>query len=103
MYTEYRFNGTHAEGIESVLCINDPIPLQEGRLYKAISPVGLAVYQSEEATLLTFWDLSITRVIAGKIHSQSLILTDVWEKIHILHTLNKTVGLLYRFRSEKCS
>ena len=36
--------------------------------------VGLTVHQSEEAALLTFWDLSTTRVIAGKVHSQPPIL-----------------------------
>ena len=51
-----------------------PLPLQEGKLVVPISPVGLAVHQSKEAALLTFWDLSNTRVIAGKMHNQSPIL-----------------------------
>ena len=46
LYTEYRFNGTHAEDVKSVLCIQGPSPLQEGRL-PASHPVGLAVHQSE--------------------------------------------------------
>ena len=87
-----------------------PWPLREGRLTVALSPVGLAVHQSEEAALLTFWDLSTTRVIAGRTHSQFLktkgvlsnpvILTDQWEQSYILHTLTKTPCLLYKFRSE---
>ena len=52
-------------------------------------------------TLLTFLDLSTTRVIAGKMHSQSpilktkgvlsnlVILTYLWEQSFILHTLTK--------------
>ena len=39
LYTEYRFNGTHVEGVKSVLCIQSPPP-------------------GEKAALLTFWDLS---------------------------------------------
>ena len=65
-------NGTYVEGVKSVLCIQGP--LHERRLVVAISPVGLVAHQSKEATLLTFCDLSTTRVIAGKIDSQSLIL-----------------------------
>ena len=48
LYTECRFNGTHIKGIESVLCIQDPLPLREGRL-PASCPVSLAVHQSKEA------------------------------------------------------
>ena len=75
---------------------------QGGRhLYCAFCLVGLAVHQSEEAALLTFLDLSTTRVIAGKIHSQSpilktkgalsnpVILSYLWEQSCILHTLTK--------------
>ena len=50
-------NGTHIEGVENVLCIKGPLTLKEGRLIVAVSPVGLVVHQSEEAALLTFWDL----------------------------------------------
>ena len=50
-------------------------PLQGGRLlYCAFCLVDLAVHQPEEAALLTFLDLSTTRVIAGKTHSKSPIL-----------------------------
>ena len=59
----------------TVLYIEGLSPLQEGRLlYCAFCLMGLAVHQSEEAALLTFWDLLITRVIAGKTHSQPAIL-----------------------------
>ena len=68
---------------------------------------GLAVHQSEEAALLTFLDLSTTRVIAGKTHSQSPILTltngvlsnpvilrYLWEQSCILHTLTNCLPVL---------
>ena len=48
LHSEYRFNGTHVEGVKSVLCTQGPSPLQEGRLPTS-HPVGLAVHQSEEA------------------------------------------------------
>ena len=51
--------------VYSVLCIQGLLPFQEGRLIVAISPVGLVVHQSEGAALLTFLDLSTTRMIAG--------------------------------------
>ena len=60
--------------VYSILCIQGLLPLQEGRLIVAISPVGLVVHQSEGTALLTFWDLSTTRVIAGWTHHQSPIL-----------------------------
>ena len=85
--------------MKTVLC-------QEGRLFftafeKAFHLGGLAVHQSEEAALLTFLNLSTTRVIAGKTHSQSpifktkgvlsnlIILTYLREQSYILHTLTK--------------
>ena len=47
----------------TVLYIEGLSPLQEGRLlYCAFCLMGLAVHRSEEAALLTFWDLLITRV-----------------------------------------
>ena len=54
-------------------------PYQEGRLLYCVSLLswgfsGSPVSQSEEAALLTFLDLTTTRVIAGKMHSQSPIL-----------------------------
>ena len=55
----------------NVLCIQGLSPLQEGRLIVAISPVGLAIQQSEEAACQT------TRVIVGKMYSQSLILKNL--------------------------
>ena len=57
-------------------CIQGLSYLQEGRLLycTAFCLVGLAVHQSEETAFLTFWDLSTTRIIAGKMHSQSPIL-----------------------------
>ena len=49
---------------------------REGYLFvwKTFRLGGLAVHQSKEAALLSFLDLSTTRVIAGKMHSQSPIL-----------------------------
>ena len=54
-------------------------PCQEGRLLYCVSLPSWEfscspVSQSEEAALLTFFDLTTTRVIAGKTHSQSPIL-----------------------------
>ena len=54
-------------------------PCQEGRLLYCVSLPSWGfscspVSQSEEAALLTFLDLTTTRVIAGKMHSQSSIL-----------------------------
>ena len=54
-------------------------PCQEGRLLYCVSLPSWGfscspVSQSEEAALLTFLDLTTTRVIAGKTHSQSPIL-----------------------------
>ena len=54
-------------------------PYQEGRLLYCVSLPSWGfscspVSQSEEAALLTFLDLTTTRVIAGKTHSQSPIL-----------------------------
>ena len=77
---------------------------REGYL-KSLQSCGFSgsppVSQSEEAALLTFLDLSTTRVIADKMHSQSpifktkgalsnlVILTYLWEQSCILHTLTK--------------
>ena len=51
-------------------------PLPGGKTIWAFCLGGLAVStgQSEEAAFLIFLDLSTTRVIAGKMHSQSPIL-----------------------------
>ena len=52
-------------------------PCQERRLFVSLSSWGFScspVSHSEEAALLTFLDLTTTRVIAGKTHSQSPIL-----------------------------
>ena len=82
-------------------------PLPGGKAISAFRLGGLAVHHwSEEAALLTFLDLSTTRVIAGKMHSQSPILTltkgalsnlviftYLWEQSCILHTLTKTACL----------
>ena len=86
----------------ALLSINWPLVPPRGRLlYCAFRLVGLAVHQSEEATLLTFLDLSTTRVIEGKMHSQSPILKTkgvlsnpvtfryLREQSCILHTLTK--------------
>ena len=93
-----------------VLCIQWPLTLSGGKAicystaFEKPSVLGVKHFttsQSEEATLLTFLDLSTTRVIAGKRHSQSpilktkgalsnlVILTYLWEQSCILHTLTK--------------
>ena len=64
-------------GVKTLLCIKWPFKaFQGGRLFEKPSVlwVWLFTSQSEEAALLSFWDLSTTRVIAGKTHSQSPIL-----------------------------
>ena len=90
-------------------------PCQEGRLFEPSVLGVLAVHHwSEKAALLTFLDLSTTRMIAGKTHSQSpilkltkgalsnpVILTYLWEQSCILHTLTKT-AYLCKFWSKKC-
>ena len=82
-------------------------PLPGGKAISAFHLWGLAVHHwSEEAALLTFLGLSTIRVIAGKTHSQSpiltltkgalsnpVILTYLWEQSCILHTLTKTACL----------
>ena len=62
--------------------------------------------------MLTFLDLSTTRVIAGKMHSQSpiltltkgalsnpVILTYLWEQSYILHTLTEPATNEFRIYS----
>ena len=55
----------------TLLCIQRPVAPPGMKACTAFCLVGLAVHQSKEAVLLTFWDLSTTRLIAGKMHSQS--------------------------------
>ena len=87
---------TQIERVESGVCGSYTTP------YADVFTTG----QSEEAALLSFLDLSTTRVIAGKTHSQSpvltltkgalsnpVILTYLWEQSCILHTLTKTACL----------
>ena len=62
-----------------VLCIQGPSPLQGGRLFIwALRPVGLAVHhhavQGGSFVLKCSGTCQTTRVIAGKMHSQSQIL-----------------------------
>ena len=58
----------------SVLFIQDPLPLQEGRLPASCS-VGLVVHQSKEAaSFYLSGTCQITRVVAGKMCSQPPIL-----------------------------
>ena len=90
LYSVYR--ASHPSKGEGYLLIEEPSILWVKRFTTS---------QSEEAALLTFLDLSTTRVIAGKMHSQSpilktkgvlsdpVILTYLWEQSCILHTLNK--------------
>ena len=83
-----------------------PSPRQEGRLVVAVRPVGLAVHHQAvrggSFVLKCSGTCQTTRVIAGKTHSQSpiltvtkgalsnpVILTYLWQSC-ILHTLNWT-------------
>ena len=103
---------THIGGVKGVLYSIysglSPLPGGKAICYSTVfekpSILGVQWFntsQSEEAALLTFLDLSTTRVIAGKTHSQSpilknkgalsnpVILTYLWEQSCILHTLTK--------------
>ena len=86
----------------TLLCIQRPLAPPGGKACTAFHLVGLAVYQSEEAALITLLDLSTTRVIVGKTHRQSpilkltkgvlsnlLILKYLLKQSCILHTLTK--------------
>ena len=90
-----------------------PSLLQEGR---PVQPSVLWIYQfttsqSEEAALLSFLDLSTTWVIAGKMHSQSILKTkQALSNPVILRYLqtklqppypNQTTCLVYKFRCLK--
>ena len=104
--------GTHLNHVEDIEDAKYYCTLYTGSL---APPGGKAIYLSlppcgfsgslpvslKKAALLTFLDLTTTRVIAGKMHSQSpilkskgalsnpVILTYLWEQSCILHTLNK--------------
>ena len=93
-----------------VLCIQWPLVPARREGYFSLLSWGTScstTSQSEEAALLGFLDLSTTRVIAGKMHSQSpilktkgrsanlVILTYLWEQSCILHTLTKTACLCF--------
>ena len=72
---------THVEDIKDtiVLCTQGPLPLQGGRLFiLAFRPVGLAVHhhavRGGSFVLKCSGTCQTTRVIAGKMHSQSPIL-----------------------------
>ena len=110
-FTQHCIQSNEVSKLNSTLYIG-LLPLQKGGLIVAISPVGfkyLLTSQSKEAALLTFWEFQTTRVIAGKMHSQSLILktkgvlsnlvilTYLWKQSCILHTLTKNACLLYKF------
>ena len=82
--TVYTYTGvcgsytTPYEGVKTLHKVAS-CPCQEGRLLYCVSLPSWGfscspVSQSEEAALLTFLDLTTTRVIAGKMHSQSPIL-----------------------------
>ena len=97
-------------------CIKWPLASAWREGYCEPSVLGVWLFttgQSKEAALLSFLDLPTTRVIAGKTHSQSpiltltkgalsnpVILTYLWEQSCILHTLTKT-ACLCKFWSEK--
>ena len=69
---------THIKRVESILCIHWPLaPARREGYCVSLPSWGFScspLVQSEEAALLSFLDLSTTRVIAGKTHSQSPIL-----------------------------
>ena len=88
----------------TVLCIQRPLTPPGGKACKAFYLVGLVVHHQsvQGGSFINFLGLSTTRVIAGKTHSQflilkltmgalsnQLILTYVWEQSCILHTLKK--------------
>ena len=84
LYTEYYYSFTHVEGVKdvkyyvlySVYRASRPSK-GEGYLFEKPSALWVKLFttsQSEEAALLAFLDLSTTRVIAGKMHSQSQFL-----------------------------
>ena len=56
-----------------ILCIQGPPAHPRGKA-TTFHLVALAVHQSKEATLLTFWICQTTRVVAGKMHNQLPIL-----------------------------
>ena len=109
-------------GLKTLLCIKWPLAptrregyLLQYSIWKAFCLGCLAVHQSEEAALLTFLDLSTTRVIAGKMHSQFLtlklakgvlsnpvILTNLQTMLHSPYP-SQTACLVYKFKSKKTS
>ena len=111
LHTEYCYSCQRCQILCTVLCIQGPSLFQEGRLFEKPSVLWISQFttsQSEEAALLTFLDLSTTRVITGKTHSQSPILKTkgVLSKPVILTYLhppypNQTSCLVYEFRSKK--
>ena len=72
-FTEQMIKG-YVGGVKGVLCIQWPLAPSRREGYLKFLSCGFTTSQSREAALLTFWDLSTTRVIAGKTHSQSPIL-----------------------------
>ena len=76
LHTEYYYSFCYSRQrcqiLCTVLCIQGPSLLQERRLFEKLSILWIYWFttsQSEEAALLTFFDLSTTRMIAGKTHS----------------------------------
>ena len=102
-------NVTHVKGVEGVKyhvlysVYRGLSPLQGEGYLKSLLSCGFSISPpvSLRRQLLTFLPLSTTRMIAGKIHSQSpilktkgvlsnlVILTYLWEQSCILHTLTK--------------
>ena len=77
LYAEYRFHvGDVKDTLYSVY--SGPSPRQEGRLVVAVHPVGLVVHhhavRGGSFVLKCSGTCQTTRVIAGKMHSQSPIL-----------------------------
>ena len=108
-------NVTHVRGVKGVLCTQCPLTPARREGYLSLPSWGFSVFitsQSKEAALLTFLDLPTTRVIVGKMHSQSpilktkgalsnlVILRYLQTKLHPPHP-KQTACLVYEFRSKK--
>ena len=90
--------------VSKILWIQWPLAPPGRKACTAFHLVDLVVHHQsvQGGSFLTFFDLSTTRVIAGKMHSQSpilklnkgvlsnpVILTYLWEQSCILHTLTR--------------
>ena len=107
LYTEYSYSSHSCQRCRRCQILLYSVysslsPLQGKAIYLSLPPCGFSGSPpvSPRRALLTFLDLTTTRVIAGKMLSQSpilkskgvlsnpVILTYLWEQSCILHTLN---------------